>query len=81
MTRIKTFMLTTDYGASEDYNVFYCPIYRVSGEGDFSEKVFKKYVNDDQLWVEEVEYLGYEVERIELNYVILDDEEEVEDDE
>jgi hypothetical protein len=75
MTNIKTFMLTTDSGANEDYNVFYCPIYRVSGPGDFSESVFQQAIGTKE-WVQAVEDLGYDVERVELSYVIMQDEDE-----
>lgn len=78
---IKYFMLTTDSGNNEDYNIFYCPIYRVTGEGDFSEPVFAKTNDNSEVWIEAVEDLGYEVEEVELNFVIqtYDDDDEVED--
>lgn len=79
---IKYFMLTTEGGNNEDYNIFYCPIYRVTGEGDFSEPVFAKTELMADNWSEKVRDFGYEVEEVELNFVIQtydDDDDEVED--
>lgn len=77
---IKYFMLTTDSGNNEDYNIFYCPIFRVTGDGDFSEPVFASTsdIGSDQ-WVDDVETLGYNVEAVELNYTIPNDDDDEED--